>query len=130
MVRPNPGAAWATWGRTGEGTGGGFGGLGDLLGGLAEGGLSGGLADLLRQFDEKGRGETVKPWVQPGENRPIDGHELSDVLGPNILNELSSRTGLTPDEILSRLSRDLPSAVDELTPNGQFPRDDDNDVHA
>lgn len=113
-------------GLTGGGTDGGLGGLGGLLSGGAKGGLAGGLSDLLRQFDEKGQGETATSWVQPGANRPIDDRELSDVLGPDILAELSSRTGLDPHDILSRLSRDLPTAVDDLTPNGQLPADDDD----
>lgn len=101
---------------------GGLKGLGDLFG-TANGGLSGGLGDLLRQFEQKGQGETVKSWVQPGENRPIGGRELSDVIGAEVLDDLSSRTGLSPEEILTRLSRDLPTAVDDLTPGGRIPVD-------
>lgn len=110
-------------GQTGAG---GLGGLGGLFGGgaAAGGGLAGSLGELLQQFQEKGHGETANSWVQPGENRPVDDRELSDVLGPEVLNDLSARTGLSPEEILGRLSRDLPTAVDDLTPNGQLPSDE------
>lgn len=124
------------------------GGLGDLLGGLAGGtqagsggpgtlgglfsgaaaggGLGGTLGELLRQFEQKGHGETASSWVGPGENKPVDDRELSEVLGPEVLNDLSLRTGLSPEEIVSRLSRELPTAVDDLTPGGQLPYDGDD----
>ncbi|MDR6757880.1 uncharacterized protein YidB (DUF937 family) [Mycoplana sp. BE70] len=116
-------------GQTGTGS---LGGLGGLFGGAATsgGGLAGSLGELLRQFEEKGHSETANSWVRSGENKPVDNHELSQVLGPELLDDLSARTGLSPEEILSRLSRDLPTAVDDLTPNGQLPSDEDNDSNA
>ena len=110
------------------GTAGGLGGLGGLFGGTGGRGLADGLGDLLRQFQEKGHGETANSWIKPGENKAIDDRQLSEVLGPEILDDLSARTGLPTDEILSRLSRDLPSAVDDLTPDGQLPTADDETV--
>jgi uncharacterized protein YidB (DUF937 family) len=101
---------------------GGPGGFGDLLGGLTTGGiLSGGLGDLLKTFQQNGHGEKAETWVQPGENAPIDGGQLSEALGPDVLNELTAKTGLSRDEIVERLSRDLPRAVDDLTPDGRVP---------
>lgn len=105
---------------------GGSGGLGGLLGGSSTGGvLRGGLGDLLKQFEHNGHGETAKSWVQTGPNSEIDDRQLSEALGPEVLEDLSARTGLSPEEILSRLSRDLPKAVDDLTPNGVLPQEDD-----
>lgn len=111
---------------------GGLGGLGGLFGGGAAsgGGLAGSLGELIEQFQEKGHGETANSWVQPGENKPVGDRELSEVLGPEVLNDLSSRTGLTPEEVLRRLSSELPTAVDGLTPNGELPSDDDDETDA
>ena len=110
---------------TGGGSGG-LGGLGDLLGGASAGGaLSGGLGDLLKQFQQNGQGEKAESWVQHGPNAGIEDRELSQALGPDVLQDLSTRTGLSADEILSRLSRDLPKAVDALTPDGTIPENDD-----
>lgn len=110
--------------------GGGLSGLGDLFRGGASGGsLSGGLDDLLKQFEQKGQGETAKSWVEPGPNKDIDDGQLSEVLGPEILDDLAAKTGLSREEILSRLSRDLPKAVDDMTPDGQLPADDGEDTH-
>jgi uncharacterized protein YidB (DUF937 family) len=98
------------------------GGLGDLLGGLTTGGiLSGGLGDLLKTFQQNGHEDKVQSWVQPGQNVPIDNDQLSEALGPDVINELAAKTGLSPQEILNRLSRDLPTAVDDLTPHGRVP---------
>ncbi len=102
---------------------GGLGGLGDLFRGTSGTGgiLSGGLGGLLDQFSQTGHGETAKSWVQDGPNTEIDDHTLSEALGPDVLQDISARTGLSQEEILTRLSRDLPSAVDGLTPDGMLP---------
>lgn len=108
-------------------TGGGLGGLGDLLrGGAGGGSVGGGLGDLLKQFEQKGQGETAKSWIEPGPNKDIDDNQLSEVLGPDVLDELAAKTGLSREEILSRLSRDLPRAVDDMTPDGRLPADENN----
>lgn len=108
---------------------GGLGGLGGLLGGSSAGGvLQGGLGDLLKQFEQNGQGEAAKSWVETGPNTEIDDRQLSEALGPEVLEDLSARTGLSPDEILSRLSRDLPRAVDDMTPDGVLPQHGDPSV--
>jgi uncharacterized protein YidB (DUF937 family) len=103
------------------------GGFGDLLGGLTAGGiLSGGLGDLLKTFQQNGQGEKAESWVKPGPNAEINDGELEQALGAETLDELAAKTGLSREEILARLSRDLPKAVDDLTPNGQVPSAEDN----
>jgi len=103
------------------------GGFGDLLGGLTAGGiLSGGLGDLLKTFQQNGQGEKAESWVKPGPNAEINDGELEQALGADTLNELAAKTGLSREEILARLSRDLPKAVDDLTPNGQVPSAEDD----
>lgn len=102
---------------------GGLGGLGDWLRGTGGAGgiLSGGLGGLLDQFSQTGHGETAKSWVQDGPNSQIDDRTLLEALGPDVLQDISARTGLSQEEILTRLTRDLPRAVDALTPDGTLP---------
>ena len=101
------------------------GGIGSILGGLTSGGiLSGGLSDLLKTFQQNGFGQKEDSWVKPGTNDDIDGNELAEAIGPDVLDELTAKIGLSREEILARLSKDLPRAVDELTPDGKIPGDD------
>jgi len=113
------------------GQGGGFGGgqgggLGGLLGGLGGAGvgglLSGGLSDLLERFNQSGHGQTAQSWVQPGPNQPIAPDQLEQAIGPDVLSTLTQQTGLSREELLARLSRELPEAVDKYTPEGQLPQ--------
>jgi uncharacterized protein YidB (DUF937 family) len=43
------------------------------------------------------------------------------VIGSDVLAELEAQTGLSQEELLARLSRELPSAVDKYTPDGRLP---------
>lgn len=118
--QPSAGQQGGLGGLLGTLTGGG--GLGSLLGGASAGGiLSGGLGGLLEQFQQNGQGDVAKSWVSPGDNQPIDDQQLSQALGPDVLKELTAKTGLSEQELLSRLSRDLPRAVNDLTPEGKVP---------
>ena len=107
----------------GGGPGGMPGGLGGLLGGLLGGGgmAGGGLGGLLDQFRQTGYGDHVDSWVSTGQNRRIAPDELSQALGPDTLDELEQQTGLPRQQLLSELSEELPDAVDQFTPDGRLP---------
>ena len=109
------------------------GGLGDLLkggvGGAGLGGLggilSGGLGDLIKQFQNAGQGQVADSWVSTGQNKPIAPTDLSKVLTAEQIEFLTEKTGLSREELLAGLSEQLPTAVDELTPQGRLPAPDD-----
>jgi uncharacterized protein YidB (DUF937 family) len=104
------------------GQGGILGSLGGLLGGASAGSvLSGGLGQLIDHFRQNGQGQTADSWVSTGANHPVNEGQLAQALGPDVLNTLSQHTGLSRDELLSRLSRELPNAVDQMTPEGRLP---------
>jgi uncharacterized protein YidB (DUF937 family) len=122
----------AEWlGGTGQGKpgAGGQGGIGGLvtqlrnsLGGATAGGvLSGGLGELVDRFRQSGQAETAESWVRTGPNRPCTPAQLEQALGPEVLDTLSKQTGLSRDDVLARLCRELPDAVDKYTPQGRLP---------
>jgi len=128
---PLPGTTTASTGGLGSGLGGGLGDLmkgplGGALGGLLAGGaagsvLSGGLNDLLKQFQDNGHTETANSWVSPGPNKQISPGDLASALGADQINTLSSQTGLSRDELLSGLAKQLPDIINQLTPDGRLP---------
>lgn len=100
------------------------GGLGGLLGGLFGGGggnLTGGLGDLINNMSRNGQGEAANSWVQRGPNKEIGAGQLEQALGSDTIDELAAKTGLSREELLSRLQSVLPTAVDKLTPEGRLP---------
>ena len=93
-----------------------------MLGGAGAGGLlSGGLGELLERFKQNGHGDTAQSWVDKGPNKEISPPELKQAIGPDVLAALEQQTGLSQQELLTRLSRELPGAVDKYTPDGQLP---------
>ena len=105
-----------------SGSAGGAGNLGGMLAGTSIGDLlSGGLRDLVDAFKQKGQGEVADSWVSRGPNKQIAPHQLEQTIGPDVLETLSQQTGLSREELLSRLSKNLPDAVDKYTPEGRIP---------
>jgi uncharacterized protein YidB (DUF937 family) len=107
-----------------------FGGLGDLfkggLGGLLAGGtagavLSGGLGDILKKLQESGHGTAANSWVGTGANQAISPNDIGNALGPEMINTLTSVSGMSREQLLAALSQHLPEVVDHLTPGGRVP---------
>jgi len=94
---------------------------GGLAGGSPGGILSGGLSELIDRFRQNGQGEAADSWVRTGPNQPINPPQLERAIGPDVLDALSRQTGLSQQELLARLSRELPNAVDQYTPQGRIP---------
>ena len=105
------------------------GGLGGLLGGLLGdrrgqepgGFLNSGLGEMLQRFQQAGHGAAAQSWVSQGPNQELPAQHLEQAIGPDILATLTQRTGLSRAELLSRLSRELPQAINRYTPDGRIP---------
>jgi uncharacterized protein YidB (DUF937 family) len=102
------------------------GGLGSLLGGAAAGSvLSGGLGRLINDLQNSGQGRVAQSWIGSGPNQEIEAGDLSNALGPDTIDALTRQTGLGRDELLEGLRQNLPDLVDQLTPNGRLPTEDE-----
>jgi len=123
------GAGGAASGSSGGGLGGLLGSLGGMLGGAATGGTAaGGLGELLDGLKQAGHGDKADSWVSGGANKPIQPNDLEDAIGADTLSKLAQQTGLSKDELLQRLSQNLPSAIDQMTPQGRMPTADEADT--
>jgi uncharacterized protein YidB (DUF937 family) len=100
--------------------------LGGLLSGASAGSvLSGGIRDLVERFKQNGQGQAADSWVKTGPNQPLGPEQLEQAIGPDVMNTLAQQTGLSREELLSRLTRELPAAVDKFTPEGRLPTEDE-----
>jgi uncharacterized protein YidB (DUF937 family) len=102
------------------------GGLGGLLGGAAAGSvLSGGLGNHIRDLQNTGHGPQAQSWVGLGPNEEIAPGNLEQALGSDTIDALSRPTGLDRHELLAGLSQQMPEFVDQLTPGGHLPTDEE-----
>ena len=106
--------------------------LDGMLGGLIGGGLAtfvnglitdnGGLGALVAKFEQAGLGSIAHSWVGTGPNAPVSATQLRDVLGPEFLQKLAGKTGLSVEMLTQKMSELLPDVVDKLTPDGTLPK--------
>jgi len=80
-----------------------------------------GLGGLVKQFQQKGLGNVIDSWVNRGQNQDISSGQVSNALGPDIVDQLARRTGLSREEVLTQLAKVLPGVVDQMTPDGRLP---------
>ena len=105
--------------------------LDGLLGGIVGAGMvtavngiiekHGGLQGVVNEFERNGLGATVRSWVGTGPNQAITADQVQQALGPDLLQQLSAKSGLSVQELTQKLSQVLPQAVDRLTPDGKIP---------
>jgi uncharacterized protein YidB (DUF937 family) len=104
-----------------------------VLGGLVGAGMvsvvsgilekHGGLPGVIGEFERNGLGGTVQSWVGTGPNQSISPEEVHRTLGPDLLQQLSAKSGLSVQELTQKLTQVLPQAVDGLTPHGTLPKE-------
>jgi uncharacterized protein YidB (DUF937 family) len=82
----------------------------------------GGVQGVVRQFESQGLGPTVRSWVSTGANQPISADQVHQVLGPDLIQQLAAKTGLSVPELTQKLAQILPQAVDRMTPDGVIPK--------
>jgi uncharacterized protein YidB (DUF937 family) len=80
----------------------------------------GGLAGLVQAFQKNGLGEIVNSWVSTGQTMSVSPQQIEQGLGSDLLKQLASTAGLSPQDTSSQLSNLLPNLVDKLTPNGKI----------
>jgi uncharacterized protein YidB (DUF937 family) len=99
-----------------------LGGLGNLIGGGAAGSiLTGGLGELVKKFQQSGKGQIAQSWVGIGPNAAVSPSDLEKAVGVDTLDALSRQTGMPRDQVLAELTEHLPKTVDSLTPQGRLP---------
>ena len=106
--------------------------LDGLLGGIVGAGMvsvvnnilekHGGVQGVVNEFEKNGLGATVRSWVGTGPNQPISADEVHKALGPDLLRQLSEKSGLSVQDLTQKLAHVLPQAVDKLTPDGAIPK--------
>jgi len=94
---------------------------GGLMDQLSKGVSGTALGDILDRFRNAGVGSKVDSWVGTGANEPIEPKEVEAAIDEDTLTSLSMQTGLSRDELIARITKDLPEAVDKLTPDGELP---------
>jgi uncharacterized protein YidB (DUF937 family) len=87
-------------------------------------GGAGGLGGLLSKLQQGGLGNEVKSWVSPdASNAKVSEQQVTEALGPEKINQLAEQAHVSPQEAASSLADVLPKAVDQLTPQGEVPKE-------
>ncbi len=87
----------------------------------AQGAGVGGLGDLIGRFTQGGMGDVIGSWIGHGQNAPISGDQLSNVLGSDAIGKIAAQLGLSHGEAAGQLSQMLPDVISRLTPHGEAP---------
>ena len=81
-----------------------------------------GLNGIVSTLQSNGMDQHVQSWIGTGQNMPVSGSDITNVVDPQRLTQMAQQQGMTPDEMSNHVAQALPGLVDQATPNGQVPR--------
>jgi len=82
----------------------------------------GGVDGLARQLEQRGLGAEARSWIGTGANRSVTPDQITQALGAQRVESLSSRAGLGGAAGAAAIAALLPVLIDKLTPQGSAPR--------
>ncbi len=85
---------------------------------------TGGLGGLSETFKNKGLGDIMSSWISTGQNLPISGGQIQQVLGSDLIQQFAKKLGASNEDVSGGLANLLPDLIDKLTPHGQIPEKD------
>ncbi len=91
----------------------------DALSGLIsneEGSLD--LSNILSSLQDSDIGSIISSWIGSGENAPVDGSTLSNILGSDQISAFAEKLGIDADTAAESLSDVVPNMVDKATGDG------------
>ena len=127
----------------------GGGGLGDVLGGILGGSrgggggalgnpllrmllpavasmlANGGLSKILSRLHANGKGAQADSWIAKGENRPVAADDVREAAGDDEITSIADQLGVSKDEAAAAVAQVLPHVVDQVSPDGELPADDE-----
>jgi uncharacterized protein YidB (DUF937 family) len=81
---------------------------------------SGGLQGVADKLQKAGLDKQVASWLSDGKNMPVTKEQLRAALNDKDLQQIARSMGVPVDQALDVLSKYLPDAVDQASPNGQI----------
>jgi uncharacterized protein YidB (DUF937 family) len=90
---------------------------------------NGGIEGVLDKFRQGGYADQADSWQSTGQNMPISGNALQEVLGSGSIGQIAQQLGLSHGEAAGGLAQMLPQLIDKFTPDGEVP-DNQNDLVA
>jgi uncharacterized protein YidB (DUF937 family) len=79
------------------------------------------LDGLMQKLRESGMEKQVSSWVAKGQNMPVVGEQIKKALGNEKVAEIALKLGITNEQAADDLAQAVPEVVDEVTPDGEVP---------
>jgi uncharacterized protein YidB (DUF937 family) len=89
---------------------------------------NGGVGGILDKFRQGGYADQAASWQSTGENIPVSGSALQEVLGSGAIGQIAQQLGMSHGETAGGLAQVLPQLIDQFTPNGEVPDGQDDIV--
>ena len=88
---------------------------------------NGGVEGILDKFRQGGYADQAASWQSTGQNIPLPGSALQEVLGTGAIGQIAQQLGMSHGDAAGGLAQVLPQLIDRFTPNGNVP-DNHNDM--
>ncbi len=88
------------------------------------------MEGILDKFRQGGYADQAASWQSTGQNIPVSGSALQEVLGSGAIGQIAQQLGMSHGDAAGGLAQVLPQLIDQFTPNGEVPDNHDDMVAA
>jgi uncharacterized protein YidB (DUF937 family) len=91
--------------------------------GQSQAGGLGGLMSMVSGMQGSGNGDLMSiaaSWLGKGENAPVSGGQLTQMLGSDKIAAFAQQLGLSQEQAISGLQAAIPQVVDKASPEGKL----------
>ena len=81
----------------------------------------GGLDGIISAFEKGGLAHITDSWVGTGENLPVSGDQLLQILGSDKIRQIASQLGMSQGDAADGLAQIFPDLINHITPNDEMP---------
>lgn len=80
----------------------------------------GGLQAIVDKLHQNGMGSALASWTGSGQYAPLTNDAIHLVLGSQLIQNISAKTGIPMDQLVAHFAENLPTILGTATANGQI----------
>ena len=88
---------------------------------------SGGLNKILSGLQQQGLGSQAQSWVGTGQNEAVSGADLERAIGQDEIAAIARQLGISESQAADAVAEVLPRVVDQVSPQGELPAENELD---
>lgn len=78
------------------------------------------ISSIMENLNAGGLMSLAQSWLGDGDNEPVSGEQITNILGSDKISAFASQLGLSEDQAIGGLQEAVPSIIDQVSSGGSL----------